>query len=328
MAPKIADVADYAGVSTATVSRVLAGKPHVSEAMRTRVLSAVAELDYRPSRVARSLRARRANIIGLVVADIQNPFFMAVARGVEDIAYQRQFGVFLCNSDEDPEKEAFYIDLMLAEQVTGVIIASSAADVSHYDRLLGAGIPITAIDRRMPDLAIDTVRVDNIAAAQRLVDGLIEAGHTRIGAIVPDGSITTGAERRQGYESALRAHGLAVDEALIRMGQPRRQFGYEAACALLQADNPPTALFAGNNLVTVGALQALHDLSLQPGRDVAVAAFDELDWMSMTAFPLLVAAQPAYAMGRRAAELIFERTEQPDLPVQEVVLTARVKRES
>jgi DNA-binding LacI/PurR family transcriptional regulator len=307
--------------------------------MRERVLAAVAELGYRPSRVARTLRARRANIIGLIVSDIQNPFFTAIARGVEDIAYERQYGVFLCNSDEDPQKEALYVELMLAEQVAGVIVSPTVEGAPHYASLLEAGIPVTAIDRRLggPAVAdvcidtvridtvrIDTVRIDNVAAAYTLVAGLIQQGHRRIGAILGPALATTGWERRQGYEDALRDHGIVPDERLMHTGIPKQRFGYLAARALLTQADAPTAIFAGNNLITVGLLQALHELGLRPGHEVAIAAFDELDWMNVIDIPLLVAAQPTYAMGRHAAELLFARAENRDRPSQELILSAEI----
>lgn len=322
MATKIADVAERAGVSTATVSRVLSGKSNVSAAMRERVLVAVAELGYRPSRVARTLRAQRANIIGLIVSDIQNPFFTAIVRGVEDIAYERQYGVFLCNSDEDPAKEDFYIDLLLAEQVAGAIISPTVDGARYYVRLLEAGIPVVAIDRRLVDAETDTVRVDNVHIAAELVGALLAQGHRRIGAVLGSPLATTGLERRQGYEAALRTQGVAVVEELIRVGAPKQQFGYTATQALLQLAEPPTAIFTGNNLLTIGAMRALHDHQIVPGKDIALAAFDEMDWMGVLDVPLVVAAQPTYTMGRVAAELIFARMMNPADAPQDIVLTA------
>ena len=152
MPAKIEDVARQAGVSTATVSRVLSGKPYVSDELRERVKGAVQDLNYRPSRVARSLRVQRSSIIGLIISDIQNPFFTSVVRAVEDIAYQQQYSVFLCNSDEDPAKETLYIDLMLAEHVAGFIVSPTASHNDAYRRLVEARVPVVAIDRRVADV--------------------------------------------------------------------------------------------------------------------------------------------------------------------------------
>ncbi len=326
MATKIADVAERAGVSTATVSRVLSGKPHVSDAMRARVLAAVNELGYRPSRVARSLRARRANIIGLIVSDIQNPFFTAIVRGIEDIAYERQFGVFLCNSDEDPDKESLYIDLMLAEQVAGVIIAPTVGGAPYYHRLLEANVPIAAFDRYLVGMDVDTVVINNVSVSRQLVTALITGGHRRIAAVVGSSMATTGSERRQGYEKALQSYGISIDEALIRVGDPKQADGYRATQELLSLPEPPTAIFAGNNLLTVGVLQALHEHHRVSGSQrIEVAAIDELDWMRVVDIPLSIAAQPTYAMGRKAAELLFARMTEFSRPAQRIVLPADVK---
>lgn len=324
MSSKIADVAERAGVSTATVSRVLADKPHVRDETRQRVLTAIQDLGYRPSRVARSLRSQRAAIIGLIVSDIQNPFFTAIVRGVEDIAYGRQYGVFLCNSDEDPDKEALYIDLMLAEHVSGVIISPTTAGACHYQRLLDAGTPLVAVDRRLADAEVDTVVVNNAATAHRLVTWLVQEGHERIGAVIGSDLATTGTERLAGYEHALRDHDLPIEPELIRTGLPKRDIGYDLTNDLLSLSSPPTAIFAGNNLLTLGVLGALHDQGLIVGRDMALAAFDHMDWMDMLDPPLTVAAQPTYEMGRQAGELLFRRMQEPRRPIREVVLNARI----
>src|SRR5215212_2757483 len=169
MTARIKDVAARAGVSSATVSRVLSNKPHVSEKARRRVLAAIEELDYQPSRVARSLRVQRSRIIGLIISDIQNPFFNTLARAVEDVAYAHQYAVFLCNTDEDIEKEKLYIDLMQAERVAGVMISPTRERDNPCQKLIDVGIPVVVIDRRIADLDVDTVAVDNIGGAFALV---------------------------------------------------------------------------------------------------------------------------------------------------------------
>jgi DNA-binding LacI/PurR family transcriptional regulator len=228
---KIEDVARQAGVSTATVSRVLSGKPYVSDALRRRVLETIDLLDYRPSRVARSLRVQRSSIIGLIISDIQNPFFTSVVRAVEDVAQQRGYSVILCNSDEDVGKELTYIELMLAEQVSGMIVSPTASSNAVYRRLIEQRIPVVAIDRRVDDVPMDMVVADNAGAACAVVSHLIESGCRRIGAVLGNPDASTGAERYQGYVAALVAHGLPVLLELVRSGPPRSQNGYELTCA-------------------------------------------------------------------------------------------------
>jgi DNA-binding LacI/PurR family transcriptional regulator len=249
---KLADVALRAGVSTATVSRVLTGKAHVSEEVRRRVLAAIDELSFRPSRLARSLRSQRSHVLGLIISDIQNPFFTAIVRAIEDVAYQHQYSLVLCNTDEDADKEALYIDLMIAENVAGVVI-SPTGETAACERLADRGIPVVAIDRRVSNIEVDTVVADNRSAAFVLVSHLIADGHRRIGAVVGTPTITTGQERCEGYWRALQAHGIEANPALLRLGPPTMATGYQRTNELLALPQPPTALFLGNNLLTIGA---------------------------------------------------------------------------
>jgi DNA-binding LacI/PurR family transcriptional regulator len=322
---RISDVAKRAGVSNATVSRVLANKPHVREEVRQRVLQAVEELGFQPSRVARSLRVQRSRIIGLIISDIQNPFFTSLVRAVEDVAYAHEYAVFLCNSDEDVDKEKLYIDLLMAERVAGVVISPTREQHSACQRLARAQIPLVTVDRRLTDLSVDTVLVDNVNASVELVSHLIEDGHRRIGAVLPFPAITSGRERRAGYEMALESHDIPVVPELIGTGAPKESVGYSLTMDLLDRPNRPTALFTGNNLLTVGALRAIHDLGMVIPDEIAIAAFDELDWMSLVKPNLTVAAQPTYELGRAAAQLLMERIDNPTRPAQEIMLKPEIK---
>jgi DNA-binding LacI/PurR family transcriptional regulator len=316
----IKDVARRAGVSTATVSRVLAGKTIVGQELRERVLAAAEEMDYQPSRVARSLRVQRSQIIGLIISDIQNPFFTALVRAVEDVAYQNDYGVFLCNSDEDVQKERFYVELLHAEKVAGVVISATQEEGNPSRTLVDASIPVVAVDRRMKDLDVDTVVIDNLGAARETVSHLISDGHRRIGVVVGPSVTTTGRERLEGYVRALKEHGLRVEPQLVRMGLPKAEFGYRSTGELLALSEPPSAIFTGNNLLTSGALRAIRERGLRIPSDIGLAAFDELDWMSLVQPGLTVVAQPTYELGQTAAELLMERIEDRTLPARESVL--------
>jgi DNA-binding LacI/PurR family transcriptional regulator len=317
---RIKDVARHADVSSATVSRVLADKPHVSDAVRQRVLQAVEELGYQPSRIARSLRVQHARIIGLIISDIQNAFFTALVRAVEDVAYEQQYAVFLCNSDEDIEKETLYVNLMLGERVAGVVITPTREYDNPSRRLIEAGIPVVAVDRRMRDLAVDTVVVDNTGATFDLVSHLIADGHRRIGAIVGPETITTGRERYEGYVLALEAHGLSVSPQLVRRGLPKEDVGYRFAGELLDLPQPPGALFTGNMLLTIGVLRAINERGLHIPHDIALGAFDEMPWTSVVKPGLTVVAQSAYDLGHEAAGLLFKRIKDRARPPEEIVL--------
>ncbi|HTK05908.1 MAG TPA: LacI family DNA-binding transcriptional regulator [Ktedonobacteraceae bacterium] len=320
MAAKIKDVARLAGVSTATVSRVLSNEGYVSEEARKSVLAAMEQLRYQPSRLARSLRVQRSRIIGLLISDIQNPFFISLVRAVEDIALQHQYAVFLCNADENSEKEKFYLDLMQAERVAGVIVSPTRERDDPCLQLFQADIPFVVIDRKLADVNVDTVVVDNIQYTYQLVKHLLEDGHRRIGAVLGISTATTGRERYEGYAQALTEYQLPLSPELLRTSIPREENGYHLTNELLDLAEPPTALFVGNNLLTVGAFRAISERGRTIPDDIALAAFDEVDWMSLVKPGLTVIKQPTYDIGRTAAELLFQRIADPLLSVQQITV--------
>ncbi len=326
MPSSIQDVARLAGVSSATVSRVLSGKPHVRDNVKKRVLNAVKELNYRPSRVARSLRNRSSQIIGLIISDIQNPFFTALVRAVEDVASANDYAVFLCNSDEDVRKENLYIDLMLAENVAGVILTPTRETDSPSRKLVDAQIPVVSVDRRIDDMDVDTVVVDNVGGTRELVTCLIESGHQKIGAVLGSPLITTGRERHQGYREALTNYGIPYAPEWVRTGLPKEGLGYENTLALLALEEPPTAIFSGNNLLTIGVLRAIHDRGLQISKDISLVAFDDMEWTSLIKPGLTVASQPTYEMGKTAADLVLSRIADPDRKTRLVMLKPEIIR--
>ena len=320
---RIKDVAERAGVSAATVSRVLAGKPHVSAAVRARVLGAAQALHYRPNRIARSLRVQRSRVIGLVVSDIQNPFFNQVVRAVEDAALPHGFAVFLCNTDENSEREALYLELLFDEQVAGVILTPAHAEAEAYRTFLQIGIPLVVIDREVQGLRVDTVVSDNQEASRVAVSQLLGEGHTRIGAILSDLSISTGQQRFAGYRQALKGANIMFQPELAVFGKPVEAEGYRLTQALLERPEPPTALFTGSKLLTLGALRYLFEHDLAIPETVALAAFDALEWLPNLP-KILSVTQPAYDIGQQAAELLLSRIRGAETPAERLVLSSSV----
>jgi DNA-binding LacI/PurR family transcriptional regulator len=246
---------------------------------------------------------------------------------VEDTAYEHGYAIFLCNSDEDAAKEALYIDLMQAERVAGIVISPTHEQNSPCQQLIDAGVPVVAVDRRMGPFEVDTVVIDNIGGAFELVSHLISDGHRRIGAVLGTPAATTGHERREGYLKALRLHGLPILPDLIRIGLPKTDTGYQLTAELLDRPDPPTALFTGNNLLTIGALRAIEERGLRLPDDIALAAFDEMVLPALLKPSLTVIEQPIYALGQAAARLLLKRIEDPTRPAQEVMLkpTLRIR---
>lgn len=320
----IKDVAELAGVSDATVSRVLNGREYIKEQTRERVLKAVQELRYKPSRVARSLRINSSQIIGLIISDIQNPFFPGLVRAVEDVAHANNYALILANTDEDDEKETLNVDLMISERVAGVIITPTREHDCPVKKLINMDIPVVSVDRRVLDCKVDTVISNNIDTSCELVNYLIKCHHKNIGAIIGYSQVTTGRERLEGFIKALNKNNLPIDSELIKQGPPKESTGYKLANELLDLPNPPTALFAGNNLIALGAIQAIRKRGLSIPDDISIVSFDNREWTYLMQPKITVASQPTYAMGKKSAELLISRINNVDKDFEEIVLESKI----
>lgn len=317
----IKEVAAAAGVSTATVSRVLSNGLHVRPEVRERVLATVERLGYRPNLVARSLRSQQSSTIGLIVSDISNPFFTAISRAVEDTAYEQGFSVLLCNTDENPEKETIYLNLMRDTAVAGAIMSPTRKTVANFAES-NLPLPIVVVDRFISNGDVDTVLLDNVDAAYRLITHLIERGYKRIAALCSE--MSTGLERQVGYEKALRAHDLAPKSEYMKYVPPKREAGYAATLKMLDVAEPPDALFAINSLIAEGALQAIRERNLTIPDDIALVTFDDTTWSSLVQPPITLIAQPTYEIGKTAAELLIQRIADPGRPTRQVILKGQL----
>ena len=297
----IKDVAIAAGVSTATVSRVLADKPYVRGEVRDRVMAVVKELNYSPNRVARSLRAQKSNVIGLIVSDIQNPFFTLISRAVEDAAYEQGMSICLCNTDEDPGKEANYLKLMRDERVSGIILSLTKKTSNDFLEVTNSHLPVVVIDRRVHGLEIDSVQIYNVESAYKLVDHLLGHGYQRIGAMFGTGS-TTGRERHAGYIKALEDNGIKPSSELVFFVEAREAEGYNATREILKLSQSADASFTSNGLLSAGAFRALRESSLKMPEEIAFATFDETPWSTLVDPPFTVIEQPTYEIGSTAVE--------------------------
>lgn len=314
----IKDVAKVANVSPATVSRVLSGRP-VDPAMQERVQAAVISTGYRPNLAARRLRSQHTNTIGLILADIRNPFFTAVSRTIESLAAARGLRVILCNTDEDPAKEAMYLELMQQERVTGIILAPSRQRVTRAGEL-AMDCPVVLIDRAIPGAREDCVLLDNEAMAGLLLDHLYDQGHRRIAGLF-GASSSTGIERRNGFERAATRLGITVDTLAIPHAPGEAE---KAAIALLSRPDRPDALMASNGVMLISVLRALRSLSLEVPRDIALAGFDNSDWMELIGNGLTVIEQPVEEIGRTAMTMLLDRLEHPDAAMRKTVLSGKL----
>ncbi|MFI0463467.1 LacI family DNA-binding transcriptional regulator [Saccharopolyspora sp. 5N102] len=302
----ISDVATRAGVSTATVSRALNGKNTVDPALAARVLAAAAELGYRPNGPARNLRKQETAVLALIISDVENPFFTAIARGVEDVAHAAGYSVVLCNSDDEPDKEREYVDVALQERVAGVLLSPTGRGDSA--KLLSRNnTPVVAVDRPLPNSAADTVLVDTRLAAKEATLHLAEQGYRRIGCLTGPSGVLTADDRLAGYRDGLRAAKLPAPTALVRRSEFKAPGAKQAARTLLTQDDPPDAVLVANSMMAVGVLETCTELGLRPGRDIGVVAFDDAPWATLLDPPLTVVAQPAYDMGAIAAQLLLDR---------------------
>lgn len=320
----IKDVSLTAGVSTATVSRVLAGFEDVSEGTRQRVLDVVKALNYQPNRNARNLRKNTTSKIGVIISDIQNPFFGSVVRGIEKITIKDDFTIILGNSDEEPLRERKLITMLLEEGVAGIILVPTNADMDSYRSLFGSGTPFIIIDRRLPFSDVDMVLVDGAAGAKKAIDHLVSLGHRRIGYVGGMKHLSVMREREQGYLAALKKHKLPIVEEFLRLGNNRQDGGHSAVCELLALPQPPTAILIANNLMTLGGLQAIHESGLEIPEHVSLVGFDDMDWASSLRPPLTCVAQPAYRMGEIAASILRDRIQNPAMPYQTILLDTQL----
>jgi LacI family transcriptional regulator len=319
-------------VSVATVSYVInAGPRPVSEATRARVLRAVRQLDYRPSEIARSLRLQRTRTIGLIVPDTANPFFAAVAKGVEDAGFAAGYSVLLGHSGYDVSRERSYAEVMISKQVDGVVFVQATTDAAAAQSLLQHRIPTVAVDREVVEVEIDCVVADNFGGSKAAAEHLVKLGHRRIACIVRSAALSNTRERLRGYQAALAEAALEPSASYLKLGGAGYDEGRRAMEQLLGLDPRPTAVLAFPDIVAVGAIRAILDAGLRVPGDVSVVGFDDIPPSGFMHPALTTVAMPKWEMGQRAAEVLLARIAgaEPSATAQRIVLpTVLVVRES
>jgi len=308
----ISDVARRAGVSAMTVSRVVNGTGYTSAETRARVEAAIEELGYVPNALARQLRSKTTKSVALLVADISNPFFTTIARGVEDFFNNHGYPVMLCNTDEDSAEEEQYLLMLIERQIDGVLLVPTRSSEESFKLLSGHRVPVVVIDRRVDTRSVDSVRCDSEAGAHALVHHLVELGHTRVAVLTGSRAISTSVDRVAGARRALEEAGLELPGDLVHyggfnFGKSNQADGHRMALEMLATPgNRPTAVLCANNFIAFGAIRALRESGLRVPEDMSVVAFDDLpeEWVSDPF--LTVARQPAYEIGEAAAALLFD----------------------
>jgi len=322
----IHDVARIAGVSATTVSRHLQG---VDVRAAERVRAAIEELEFRPRPAARSLKSRITGSVAVVVPDITNPYFAAVVKGVESIARQEGYNIFLHNTEEDGAREAAII-ADLYGRVDGVILTPADESPSAAARLAAVDTPIVLLDREFGDRErFDSVVIDNEAGAAQAARYLCELGHTDIGVISGPLDTTPGRTRHDGFLAVLAERGIEPAAGRVQISDFREGGGYQTTLRLLALETPPTAIFVANNLMCAGVLRALHDMRVEVPRELSVIGFDDLHLAELLNPPLTVIGRPTEEQGALAMRLLLNRLGGGSARPRRIVLDTRlVMRES
>lgn len=317
------DVAREAGVSIKTVSRVINEESVVEETTRAGVQEAIDRLGYRPNELARGLKGSRSRTVGLIIADISNPFFADLCKEVEEVARSRGYSVILCASAEDAATEHEYIELLLQRRVDGLLLVPAPGE---HARLSREELPIVALDRPLESIDTATVLAESRKGARLATQHLVSHGHRRVAFVGDDERLYTARQRLAGYLDTMNGSGLCT---LYRLGARDISSAADATRELLSAQEPPTALLAGNGLITAGILRALDERGMRPPRDIALVGFDDTELLSTLRPRLTLLHQPSKEMGRRAAEMLFKRIDDQNLASEHVALpTELVIRES
>jgi LacI family transcriptional regulator len=308
----ISDVAAEAGVSVATVSRVLNDRGYpVRAETRRRVLEAIEKLDFRPNALARGLLLKRTQTIGLVIPDITNPYYPVISRGVEDVASEHGYAVIFCNTDRDAAKSEQYVNVLLQKQVDGLIIAGGGTDFTRAsERFAAHGTQVVFVGKS--SMPWPSVRVPNADGTVAAMEHLAKLGHRRVGYITGPRELTTARDRLTGYRRAVSDHGLVASPTLLRAGDFGEQSGHRAAESLLHEAPRPTAIVAGNDRMAIGVLAAAADLGLRVPGDLSVIGFDDIPLVSYVRPALTTISLPAYEMGAAAMRLLLDLLQDKD----------------
>lgn len=316
----IKDIAKKAGVSYATVSRALNNHPEVNEATRKKIFEIASEMGYQPNAIAQGLVKKETRTIGLLIPDITNPFFPEVALGIEDAANEEGYSVFLCNTNWSEEQEERYLSVLLQKQVDGIIIAPSSEKQNHIEKIFEMGVKKVVFISRINYSNSTSILIDNVRGAQMAVEHLIAKEHSRIAFIGGIKDAASNQDRLQGYKNALVANGISIDNDYIQSGDFKRESGHFITKKLLKLTPRPTAVFAANDLLALGAIQAIKEEGLTIPGDFAVVGFDDIGFAALPEIQLTTVAQPKYNMGKLAFLTLLDQIKGGDNIINKKIL--------
>ncbi len=322
----IRDVALHAGVSITTVSHVLNDTRHVSEQGRERVQAAIRALGYVPSAVARSLKSNTTSTLGMLIPNSSNPYFAEIVRIVEDRCFAAGYTLILCNTDDEPHRQSVYIKVLAERRIDGLIVVSTGDDDSLVTQLRGIRLPIVLVDREIADPTCDLVETAHMQGGLLAVRHLLSLGHRQIACIGGPAGVMPSEQRIEGWRMALAESGAAPGATtLLWRGGFTSQGGYEAMHAILRTDQPPSAVFACNDLMAIGALRAAHETGVRVPDELSIVGFDDIELSGYTSPPLTTVAQPKDHIGALAVDMLLERVSQRRHEPRKVVLQPELR---
>lgn len=322
----IYDVAREAGVSMATVSRVVNGNPNVKPATRKKVLDAIERLGYRPNAVARGLASKKTTTVGVIIPDISNIFFAELARGIEDIATMYKYNIILCNSDQNKDKEISLINTLLEKQVDGILFMGGEITEEHVTQFKRSPVPVVLAATVDQEGELPSVNIDYQQASFDAVTELIEAGHSRVGMV--SGSLedpVNGFQKFSGYKKAFTEKSMTFDDSLVAIGDYTYDSGIQAVNTLMSVENPPSAIFAGTDEMALGVIHGLQDEGIKVPEDVEVIGFDNTRLATMVRPTLTTVVQPMYDIGAVSMRLLTKYMNKEEVDEKVVVLPHRLE---
>ncbi len=324
------DVAKLAGVSRATVSATVNKNKHVSKKLRKRVKEAIKELNYKPDAIARSMKVKYTNIIGVVIPNILSPVFSYFISGIEEYVNKKGYNIILCNSDENYKKEYKILEVLYEKRVDGLIIIPTGNENEEYlkTNIIHFKKPIVFLDRRIKGVKADSVTGENSAGAYKATEFLINSGYKHIAIITHDTNIVPGLERLEGYKKAIIEKNIKIEKEYIKSGGSTEEDGYKSAKELLSNSKiiPDSIIVSSNHLMLIGVIKYLNENNFNIPEDIGIVGFEDLPWSRYLSTPVSVVSQPIYEMGKKAAEILIERiiSKKPDYQIKNILFDSEL----